>query len=120
MTIHRVAKTTDFVDLKPIYLQVGGSTIAVYRYKDSYFAYLNKCPHQSGPVCEGALLPTVEGETTSGGEFRIFESRTKKDIVCPWHGIEFELESGVCRSDPKMRLRQYRVFARQGEVVLER
>lgn len=40
-------------------------------------------------------------------------------VVCPWHGYEFDLASGRCANDPRLRLRRYDVIERDGEVYID-
>ncbi|MDX6546104.1 MAG: Rieske-like [2Fe-2S] domain, partial [Gaiellales bacterium] len=37
----------------------------------------------------------------------------------PWHGWEFDLESGVCPDDGRMRVAVYPVQVRDGRVLVE-
>lgn len=53
---------------------VDGTSVAVFYIDGEYFAIDNTCPHQGGPLNEGK----VENEC----------------VYCPWHGWEFDLESG--------------------------
>ena len=31
-------------------------------------------------------------------------------FVCPWHGMEYDMKTGECVSDRKMKLRSYKVL----------
>jgi nitrite reductase/ring-hydroxylating ferredoxin subunit len=37
-------------------------------------------------------------------------------FVCPWHGYEYELTTGECVGDRKLKLRKYEVV-RRGEDI---
>jgi nitrite reductase/ring-hydroxylating ferredoxin subunit len=39
-------------------------------------------------------------------------------IVCPWHGWEFNVETGRCAGDGKHALRRYRVIERNDEIYV--
>ncbi|MFI5419750.1 MAG: Rieske (2Fe-2S) protein [Nitrososphaerales archaeon] len=119
MGLLRVAKTSDFSELRPIFVNKEGSSIAIYRFRGKYYAYANQCPHQAGPACEGVVIGNNEAELLGGGRVREYVSEERKNIVCPWHGVEFDLESGVCRADPRYSLRSYIVVVEDGEVSIK-
>jgi nitrite reductase/ring-hydroxylating ferredoxin subunit len=39
-------------------------------------------------------------------------------IACPWHGVEFDLVTGICRADPRYRLRSFEVLLEGEDVFL--
>jgi nitrite reductase (NADH) small subunit len=57
---------------------------------DRWYALKNTCPHQGGPIClgdvRGTFLPSEPGEYVFGYEYGL--------IKCPYHGWEFDLETG--------------------------
>jgi nitrite reductase (NADH) small subunit len=114
-----VCRTNEIEDLEPKLVTMPGRTtkIAVYRLKGSYYAYLDLCPHQGGPACEGMTIGHSKGEILDNGKsLRRFISSEEFNIACPWHGIEFDLASGVCVSRSTDRLRSYEVLVENGEV----
>jgi nitrite reductase/ring-hydroxylating ferredoxin subunit len=118
--LHRVATVAEFEDLKPRFVDIGGSKVGVYRYLGKYYAYLNLCPHQGGPACEGLVLGNIEAEVLDKGNVREFVSSDHFDITCPWHGAEFDITSGVSRSNPRDRLRAFEVIVENGEVLVKK
>ena len=117
--LYRVAKTADFEDLKPIYVEIGNLTVAVFKHREKYYAYANICPHQGGPSCEGIVVGNVESEVKDGTR-RDFVSTENLNITCPWHGIEFDLESGVCRALKDWRLASFQTVVEGDSVLIER
>jgi nitrite reductase/ring-hydroxylating ferredoxin subunit len=116
MERYRVAKAAEFVDLKPIFVDVPGSKIGVYRVDEKYYAYANHCPHQAGPACEGIVVGDIETEIKQGHAIERISNK-RWNIACPWHGMEFDLETGRCRADRRYRLQSYEVVV-EGEDVL--
>jgi nitrite reductase/ring-hydroxylating ferredoxin subunit len=114
----RVAKISEFSELKPIFASVDGFRVGVYQFKGKYYAYANQCPHQEGPACEGIIVGNKEAELLGGGRFREYTSEENMNIVCPWHGVEFDLESGFCRADTRYKLRSYDVIVEDDEVLI--
>ena len=93
--------------------------VAVFKLDGEFFAYLNQCPHMGGPVCQGKMIAKVEeiiadDKTSKGMAF----SKTKLQIVCPWHAYEFDIRTGVHPGNPKARLRKVKVAVVDGEVVI--
>ncbi len=39
-------------------------------------------------------------------------------VTCPWHGMEFDITTGRCLANPKVRLRSYPVTVEDGQVKL--
>ena len=100
-------------------VEVAGIEVGVFRLGDEFFAYENKCPHLEGPVCQGKLLPLttedVQKDGTSNG--RVF-SKTQMNVVCPWHGFEFDIRTGTHPMDSRVRLRRIPVKVRDGAVYV--
>ena len=97
----------------------GELEIAVFNVKGDFHAYLNDCAHRGGPVCQGKILGKVEevlaADKTSRG-LRFSDEHTH--IVCPWHGYEYNLKTGVNAGDKRVRLKKYEVTLREGRVYV--
>ena len=39
-------------------------------------------------------------------------------FVCPWHGYEYDMKTGECVSDRKLKLRKYKVVEKGDEVYV--
>ena len=113
----RVADVALFGDRKVV--EVGGMEVGIFRLGNEFFAYENKCPHLEGPVCQGKILPLatedVQNDGTSNG--RVF-SKTRMNVVCPWHGFEFDIRTGMHPMDSKVRLRRIPVKVLDGAVYV--
>src|SRR5262245_58236514 len=92
----RVCDVGEVTDQDRIVVKVQDVEVGIFRLGDEFFAYENRCPHLDGPVCQGKILPlaleAVAEDRTSTG--RVF-SKTKFNIICPWHGFEFDIRTGV-------------------------
>ena len=114
-----VAKSSELGEGDRRIIPNGNSEIGVFRIKGDLVAYLNLCGHQGGPVCEGLLMAKVEeiiadDKTYQGMRF----NHDEMHIVCPWHGWEYDLETGVMVADKTFRLRKYEVFEREEEIYV--
>jgi nitrite reductase/ring-hydroxylating ferredoxin subunit len=120
MSEHHIGARADLTDGRRVLVEVGGVEVGVLEHEGTVYAYENRCVHQGGPVCEGVIIGRVEevldeAGLSRGGRF----STEQTHIVCPWHGFEFELTTGVCVADPRRRLRGFRVVEREGEVYVD-
>jgi nitrite reductase/ring-hydroxylating ferredoxin subunit len=98
---------------------VEGIEVGVFRVQGELVAYENRCRHQGGPVCTGAVVGKLEAVLGPGGtiaEERFSESELH--LACPWHGWEYHLATGVNTVDPTIRLRSFPVSERDGCVYL--
>jgi nitrite reductase/ring-hydroxylating ferredoxin subunit len=101
-------------------LQVEGREIAVFNVDGTYAAYVNWCPHQGGPACEGLMSGTREASyDRESGEVSLEWTREGKVVNCPWHGWEFDVRTGECLSRRPIQLPSYPVRVEDGEVVIE-
>jgi nitrite reductase (NADH) small subunit len=121
---HKVASVAQFEDLKPRFVDVDGLEVAVYKWKDRFFAYSNNCPHEAGPACEGAVQGDIEYELDDRKVcVRKYVSTERYNIVCPWHAIDYDLETGVARlttnGKQKLALRRFDVLVENGDVLVK-
>lgn len=98
-------------------VQIGNREIGILRRADGRVqAVRNQCPHKGAEMCRfpptGTMLPGPPGTLEWGREGEI--------LRCPWHGFEFEIETGARPySDSRMRLRVYPARIRDGNVLID-
>jgi nitrite reductase/ring-hydroxylating ferredoxin subunit len=114
-----VAKASEMTDGDRRIVFVGDHEIGVFRHGGKYYAYSNFCLHQGGPACEGLTIAKVEeklrpDKTSLGLSF----SDSEMHFVCPWHGMEYDMTTGECVSDRKMKLKKYQVLEKGDEVYV--
>jgi nitrite reductase (NADH) small subunit len=119
MTEIFVARSNDMPEGARSVVACEGRQIGVVRAKGKLHAFLNICPHQGGPVCDGLLIHRVEeviapDKTYQGMRF----SETDLHIVCPWHGWEFNIETGKCAGDGKHGLKRFKTVERDGAIYV--
>jgi nitrite reductase/ring-hydroxylating ferredoxin subunit len=114
-----VGKLSEFQDGDRRIIFVGDTEIGVFRHEGQFYAYSNFCLHQGGPACEGLTIAKVEErimpDKTSRG---LYFSDTEMHFVCPWHGYEYDMKTGECVSDRKLKLRQYKVVEKEDGVYV--
>ena len=114
-----VGKTAEFKDGDRRIIFAGDNEIGVFRHEGQFYAYSNFCLHQGGPACEGLTIAKVEErlrpDKTSMG---LFFSEDEMHFVCPWHGYEYDMKTGECVSDRRLKLRQYQVVEKEDGVYV--
>jgi nitrite reductase/ring-hydroxylating ferredoxin subunit len=81
-------------------ISVDGRQIALIYYQHTFYALDNACPHKFASLCTGEL----QGD----------------QIVCPWHGAEFDITTGESFSPLAPRgLYRYPVTVRNESVFIE-
>jgi nitrite reductase/ring-hydroxylating ferredoxin subunit len=119
MPEHFVAKSAELREGERRIVTAGRHVIGVLRAKGRLHAFRNHCPHQGGPVCQGLMIHKVEAiigpdKTYQGSRF----NEDELHIVCPWHGWEFNIETGRCAGDGRVGLRRYEVVERNDEIYV--
>jgi nitrite reductase (NADH) small subunit len=93
--------------------------IGVFRVNDEFYAWRNSCPHQGGPVCQGKLMQGVEERLDQERRSLGIHYRTGTiNIICPWHGFEFDVRSGQYAGAAPLRLKRYPIEVRDGEIYV--
>jgi nitrite reductase/ring-hydroxylating ferredoxin subunit len=114
-----ICPVAELEDGQPLLVEVGGLELGIIKYGELVVAYENRCAHQGGPVCTGDVVGKYEqllnpDGTVAGERF----STEEIHLVCPWHGWEYDLRTGVNVADPRFRLRGFRTSVREGQVVV--
>jgi nitrite reductase/ring-hydroxylating ferredoxin subunit len=114
-----VAKLSEMKDGERRIVFVGDNEIGVFKHEGQYYAYSNFCLHQGGPACEGLTIAKVEErlrpDKTSMG---LYFSEDEMHFVCPWHGMEYDMKTGECVSDRKLRLKKYKTVQKGDELYV--
>lgn len=99
-------------------VRVGPVDVAVLKTPDGrIFALRDQCSHFGAPLSKGRLTALVVADDST----RYNRDYARWTLRCPWHGFEFDVESGICPADPvKSRVRTYPVSIEDGFIVVER
>ena len=115
-----IGELKEFADGDYRILRVDDFEFGVFRQGDRVIAYENSCPHDGGPVCQGKVIPRVEEELAPDQTSRGLRFAKRRNIVCPWHGWEFDIRTGQSWCDPtSIRARQFLVTVAPGSQLLE-
>lgn len=117
VTIQYIGALSDFDNGKRIRAMVDGREIVVFRHRGKMYAFDNWCLHMGGPVGEGLLMGKVEAKIAEDGSYRgEYFSDTKTHLICPWHGWEYDIETGEAAGDKRQCLRRYQIEVQGGDV----
>ncbi len=113
---HVVGLVGDFPPGTHKVVRVRNMDIGIFNVGGTFYALLNVCPHQYGPLCSGP----VGGQMicNAATEWRFQWVRSGEIVTCPWHGLEFDLTTGQCLATKKYRVRQFPLQVVDGELRL--
>ena len=94
----KVASEADIPDGSSKQVEVGGEPVALFNVAGTIRAVHNTCLHRGGPLAEG----DVNGEI----------------VTCPWHGWQYDVTTGQCRTNPAAKLRTFAVKVEAGEIFV--
>ena len=94
-------------------VSAAGREIGVYNIGDSYYALVNRCPHEGAAVCRGQIMSRPESDTP--GQYRLMQRGEM--VRCPWHGWLFEIKTGQSWCDASTRARSIPVSVESGQDI---
>jgi len=114
-----IGPASDFKDPGRKVVAFENFEVGVFKLGGDFFAYLNQCPHMGGPACQGKIIAKVDeiiaaDRTSKGMAF----SKTQLNVVCPWHGYEFDIRTGRHAGNSKVGLRPMKVRVADGDVIV--
>jgi nitrite reductase/ring-hydroxylating ferredoxin subunit len=109
-----VVGTPDLLPGEKRIVDVAGRSVGIFNVNGNFYALHNRCPHMAGPLCSGPVTGTTQ--TTDTTEF--IYHRAGELVRCGWHGWEFEIATGKCMVDDRMRVRTYLILVEDGNLVL--
>ncbi len=114
MARHVVATVGEIRPGRSKIVSVAGREIGVFNVADSFYALINRCPHEGAALCLGAVVGRFESDRP--GDYRL--TRHGEMLRCPWHGWEFDIRTGEswCHPD-SVKARSYPVTVVPGEAL---
>jgi 3-phenylpropionate/trans-cinnamate dioxygenase ferredoxin subunit len=96
-------------------VELDGRHVGVISVDDEFFAIHDACPHMGASMCAGTLCGTF----VAADAHELVYGRHDRVIRCPWHGWEFDVETGRSLLEPKrIGLKTYPVSVEDGLVVV--
>jgi nitrite reductase (NADH) small subunit len=94
-------------------LEIGGLRVGLFRVAGELHALADRCPHRGAPLCAGRVTAPIgydAGVLTVGPQASV--------VRCPWHKWEFDIATGRCLVDERLRVRRYAVRVDGDEIVV--
>ena len=116
MAEHNAGPLSDFPPGSHKVVHLGRVAVGIFNVDGELHALPNVCPHQFGPLCEGRVNGTTACSAATDWQFAWV--RDGEIVTCPWHGIEFDIATGVSLVTSRLKVRTYPVRVEDGEVVV--
>jgi len=110
---HDVGSAADLERDGRVVARVGGREVGVVAEAGGVHGIRNRCPHHGGPLCLGTVRERVAGGPG------VYELAGRRVLRCPWHGWEFDLETGACLDDPSLCAAVYPARLEDGRVLIQ-
>jgi nitrite reductase (NADH) small subunit len=94
----KVATIGDVPTNTGLSVEVEGKAIALYKVDGQVYAIDGVCPHAGGPMAEGSLNGCL--------------------AMCPWHGWEFNVKTGLCDFNPDIGTKTFPVKEEKGDIFI--
>ena len=94
---HKAAKASEIQPGSGKVVSAGGKDLALFNLNGDFFCIDNTCVHRGGPLGDGFVQEST--------------------VVCPWHGWQYEIKSGECKTNPAAKLACYQV-RQEGDDIL--
>jgi nitrite reductase/ring-hydroxylating ferredoxin subunit len=119
MPEYSAGKVTDYADGDRKVIECGEREVGVFRIDGEFFAWHNRCAHRAGPICQGRIMkrviePVAEDRTIRTQQYDPAET----NIICPWHGYEYNIRTGQHQGSSRVRLRKAELAIREGEIYV--
>ena len=98
MSAIKLCKTNDILPGKSKIFNLENNSIAVFNVDNKFHAIDNVCLHRGGPLGDGELNNNV--------------------VTCPWHGWNFNVETGENANNPSLCLNKYDVKVNGEDIEL--
>jgi nitrite reductase/ring-hydroxylating ferredoxin subunit len=114
-----VAKTSELGEGdRQIVVTESGQEVGVFHQNGELHAYSNVCLHSGGPACEGLLINQVVDIIDADQLYHGQTFSNQLHFVCPWHGWEYDIKTGECIGDRRLKLRKYAVLERDEKIFI--
>jgi nitrite reductase (NADH) small subunit len=119
MKSYMVGRVGELADGDRKVISCDGTEIGVFMVDGQLVAWYNRCAHRGGPVCQGRIYHKVIEPVDADGKTRMLQhDPERKNIVCPWHGWEFDLRTGHHPAGERFALRQAKLEVADGHVYV--
>jgi len=96
----KIAEAKDVPPGQAAAFTIEGQQIALFNVEGTYYAIGDTCTHRGGPLSEGDVQGTK--------------------VTCPWHGAQFDLQTGTVLGPPAQKgVPSYKVVVEGDDIKVE-
>ncbi len=96
---HKAAMSDELADGSAIEVVIEGRIVALFRFGDRLYALDGMCAHQGGPIADGFVQNNC--------------------VTCPWHGWQYELNTGIQTINRQPLQETFNVREADGQIEIE-
>jgi len=97
-SLTKVATTAELQPGTGKKVEINGKEIAVFNIDGKFYAFDDMCPHRGGSLSEGSCDDKV--------------------VACPWHGWQYNVETGACLTNPGVQQQTYEVTVEGNDILI--
>ncbi|TFG96337.1 MAG: Rieske (2Fe-2S) protein [Calditrichales bacterium] len=97
-TFYRVASEFEILPGKGLKIRIKGKNIVILRYRDTFLAFQNECPHQYADLSDGYIK--------------------EEKLYCALHHWSFELPGGAYSFNPELKLRSFAIKVENQQIFV--
>jgi nitrite reductase/ring-hydroxylating ferredoxin subunit len=113
---HVIGASEDFPVGEQRVVKVKNIEVGIFNVGGTLHALPNVCPHQYGPLSKGPVGGMMSCNASTNWKFEW--GRNGEILICPWHGLEFDIRDGRCLAPARYSVRPYAIRVVDGEVRL--
>lgn len=117
-TLYHVTSVDDMEEGDRLLVDIDGQSIAIFRGSEEFYAISNYCQHQGGPMCKGRMLNPLDSKKNED-KWELSQDSEVPTVSCPWHGWEYELETGQHVAPTKYNLPTYDTMVKDGKLYVK-
>jgi nitrite reductase/ring-hydroxylating ferredoxin subunit len=116
---YSAGKVEDYAEGMRRVIDCGDQEVGVFKIDGEFYAWFNRCAHVDGPVCQGRIMRRVLEPLDDEKCVReLAYDEHELNIICPWHGWEYNIKTGRHPGNPRGRLRKATLVIEDGEVYV--
>lgn len=113
---HVVGTPADFPLDSHKVVKVRHLELGIFNVDGELYALPNICPHQFGPLSKGPVTGMMVCNARTDWRFNWI--REGEIVVCPWHGLEFEISTGRALALDRYSVRVFPVSVVDDDVIV--
>ncbi len=98
----------------------GRAGIGIFNVRGKFYALRNICPHKRGPLCTGEVAGASSSSAPPSATDGFVDYERDGEILrCPWHAWQFDIATGQCLVDAKVRVKTYPIIVDGEDLIVD-